>query len=118
MSPFYTIMVDETTDGSDHEQCVVCLRSVAANFEVHEYFLGMYHVDAIDAATLFSVIKDVLTRMNIPLNKIRGQCYDGASSMSGAKSGVAKRLLEEEYSLIVMGMPLIWLVTPLNNLRS
>ena len=56
----------------------------------------MYHVDAIDTATLFSVIKDVLTRMNIPLNKVRGQCYDGASSMSGAKSGVAKRLLEEE----------------------
>ena len=43
LSPFYTIMVDETTDGSDHEQCVVCLHSVAANFEVHALlvvFLG------------------------------------------------------------------------------
>ena len=52
--------------------------------------------NATDAATFFTILKDVLMRMNIALNKIRDQCYDGASSMSGAKSGVAKRLLDEE----------------------
>ena len=63
---------------------------------MHESFVGLYLVDAIDAGTLFDVIKDVLARLNISFNKIRGQCYDGASSMSGAKSGVAKKLLDNE----------------------
>ena len=38
-------------------------------------------------------------RMNLKVEKVqhcRGQCYDGASSMSGAKEGVAKKLFEEE----------------------
>ena len=95
-APFYSIMVDETTDVSNREQVVVCLRSVTNNFVVHESFVGLYLVDAIDTGTLFDVIKDVLARLNISFNKIRGQCYDGASSMSGAKSGVAKKLLDNE----------------------
>lgn len=48
------------------------------------------------AHTLTSAIKDVLLRMNLSLTRIRGQCYDGASAMSGAKSGVAQRIKEEE----------------------
>ncbi len=39
---------------------------------------------------------DTLCRMNLPVSKLRGQCYDGASAVSGAKSGVAKRIQEEE----------------------
>lgn len=34
--------------------------------------------------------------MNLTLSKVRGQCYNGASAMSGAKSGVAKRIQDEE----------------------
>ena len=44
---------------------------------------------SIDAAMLVSVIKDVFLRMNISFDKLRGQCYDGASAMSGNKKGVA-----------------------------
>ena len=50
----------------------------------------------ISADSLVQVIKDVLLRMNLTLNKARGQCYDGAANMSGAKSGVAKQLTDEE----------------------
>ena len=31
--------------------------------------------------------------MNLSMNKIRGQCYDGASNMAGAKKGVAKQIM-------------------------
>ncbi|KAI6658252.1 Zinc finger MYM-type protein 1-like [Oopsacas minuta] len=34
--------------------------------------------------------------MNLGLNKCSGQCYDGASNISGPKSGVAKQLSYEE----------------------
>lgn len=34
--------------------------------------------------------------MNLSLDKARGQCYDGAAAMAGCRSGVAKRILDEE----------------------
>ncbi len=66
------------------------------NLEAHEEFIGLHEVGCTEAAVLLQVIQDALTRMNIDFNKIRGQCYDGASSMSGRRSGVATRILQEE----------------------
>ncbi len=57
---------------------------------------GLYAVSCIDAATLFSVIKDALTILNLSFHTLRGQCYDGCSTMAGSTSGVAKRVLDEE----------------------
>ena len=34
--------------------------------------------------------------MDLTLSKCRGQCYDGASNMSGSRNGVAARLHAEE----------------------
>ncbi len=45
---------------------------------------------------LVSAIKDVLLRMNISFDKLRGQCYDGESAMSGSKNGVAKCISDIE----------------------
>ena len=89
-------MMDETTDISNQEQSVIVLRWVSEDFEVNEEFLVLYNVPTIDAATLTMAAKDTLCRMNLPLSKLRGQCYDGASAMSGAKSCVAKKIQEEE----------------------
>lgn len=72
------------------------LRRVNQELEVHEEFLGLYHVASIDAATLTTAIKDVLIRLNVPFEKLRGQCYDGASAMSSSKRGVAKRISDLE----------------------
>ena len=41
-------------------------------------------------------IKDILLRFEIPTNKIRGQCYDGSSTMAGAKGGVATKIQQIE----------------------
>lgn len=59
---------------------------------MHEEFLGLYKVECIDAATLTSVIRDLFVRLNLSFDRLRGQCYDGASSMAGSRSGVAKRV--------------------------
>ena len=95
-SPFITVMMDETTDVTNKEQATIVFRSVSHDFEVNEEFLGLYEVPAIDASTLKGVMMDALCRMNIPISKVRGQCYDGASTMQGARSGVAKRIMDEE----------------------
>lgn len=89
-------MVDETTDASNTEQVVICIRWIDENMTPHEDFLGLYQVDCIDASTIVSVIKDVLLRFNLSLSKCRGQCYDGCSTMAGLKSGVAKQIKDIE----------------------
>ena len=95
-APFFSIMVDETTDISNKEQVVLCCRWVDKNLEAHEEFIGLYLVGSTQASALIEVIHDTLARMNISINKLRGQCYDGASSMSGPRSGVATQILQEE----------------------
>ena len=39
---------------------------------------------------------------NLPISKLRGQCYDGCITMSGIRSGVAKRVLDEESRAVFM----------------
>ena len=73
-----------------------CLRWVDQEFEVHEDFIGLHVLDSTDASHIFAVIKAVLGQLHIPMNKIRGQCYDGAAAMAGSRSGVAKLVSEEE----------------------
>ena len=78
-------MVDETTD-SNREQAVLVLRYVHDKLYVH----GLYNIHA---STIVMMIKDCLQRLNLSISKVRGQCYDGASAMSGARSGVARESL-------------------------
>ncbi len=89
-------MVDKTTDASNREQVVLCIRWVDANFEIHEDFIGLFMVDAIDADTITAVIFDILRRLNLSIAKVRGQCYDGAATMSGKNAGVVAKVLKDE----------------------
>ena len=93
---FFTIMADETTDSSNREQVVICLRWVDQWFAAHEEFIGLHVVDTVDAKTIVHVVRDVLLRLNLSLNKARGQCYDGAGAMAGRRQGVAKQISQEE----------------------
>ncbi len=63
-----------------------CLLNVSRVLKILicEKIVGLYRVLSIHAATLTTVAKDALCRLNVPLSKLRGQCYDGASSMCGA----------------------------------
>ena len=93
---FLTIMVDETTDIANKEQMVLCFRWVDESLEPHESFVGLYEIESTEASTILAAIHDVMLRLDLSVNKLRGQCYDGAASMAGKCKGVAKRILEEE----------------------
>ena len=95
-SPFITIMADETTNIANKEQVTIVIHWVTADFVVHEEFIGLYMVDLIDSKTIMATIMDVLTRLNLPISKLCGQCYDGASSMSGIRNGMATKIMELE----------------------
>ena len=60
LAPCFTIMVDKTTDVSNKEQVVVCIRWVDTKSESCEEFIGLYQVDCTEASTLVATILDVL----------------------------------------------------------
>lgn len=67
------------TDVANVEQVVICLRWVSERIEIYEDFVGLHQVDSTEGEKLYGVIADVLLRLNL---KLRGQCYNGAVSMS------------------------------------
>ena len=81
-------MVDETTDLSNTEQMILCLRFVDDDLDVHEEVIGLHSLEFTSADTIISTVQDVLLCLNLSIDNCRGQCYDGANSMSGSKSGV------------------------------
>ena len=86
----------EVTDASNREQVVICLCRVDEHLEPQENFIGLYKVDETSANTITGALSDVLKRMNLSRSNCRGQCYDGASNMSGIRRGTAAQFLSRE----------------------
>lgn len=92
----FSIIMDETADNSRLEQISLCARIVLEDLTIQEIFLGFYQTDDTKAETLFKILQDVLIRYDLSINNLRGQCYDGASNMSGKITGLQTRVLEVE----------------------
>ncbi len=89
-------MADECTDTANKEQFTIVIRWVSKDLQDHEDFIGLYEVENITADSLVHTIKDVLLWMKVKLSECHGQCYDGASNMSGSRNGVATQIMAEE----------------------
>ena len=98
----FTLMCDECTDISNKEQLTICIRWVDENLHDHDSFIGLYQVNDITSETLTNSIKDALLQVQIDLSMCRGQCYDGASNMSGVKHGVAAQITSTEKRAVYM----------------
>ena len=88
---FFTIMADETADVSIKEQLVVCIRWVDDKFVIQD-FIGMLPLGRTTSAQIVETLTVALQQMNLNIQNVRGQCYDGAATMSGEKSGVATQI--------------------------
>ena len=86
---FFTTMADKTADISNKEQLVLCVCWVDENFAVHEDFIAMYPLERTTADHVVAVLKNCLISMHLCIKNAHGQCYDGASTMAGEKTGVA-----------------------------
>ena len=71
---------------SNREQLSLTVRYVF-NGPVKEIFLDFVEVDRITGESLGEAILHWLHAHGLPASDMRGQCYDGASNMSGARSG-------------------------------
>jgi len=91
---YFAIIMDETTDASCTEQVSICIRYVTQNLQVQETFKAFYETRATDASTMFEIAQDVVTRLELQLLNCRGQCYDGAATISGKFTGLQKRICD------------------------
>ena len=85
-------MADESTDASNIEQLVICICWVDKEMTVCEEYIGLMPVTQINADIIVVYIKDVLLHMNFRIQDARGQCYDGCSTMTGSKNGIARQI--------------------------
>lgn len=92
---FHSIMLDESSDVSNKEQAVFCCRWVDDELVPHEDFLGLYELEKADATTIANIIKDIILRLGFDTKKLRGQCYDGCSTMMGKKTGVSTQIKKD-----------------------
>ena len=90
-------MVDEMTDTSNVEQLVFCIRFVDDPPNCHEEFIGLHSMDSISAERIISKIEDILLRLSLSLQNCHGQCYDGASSKAGCKTGASTTILQKKH---------------------
>lgn len=87
-SMWFSILADEATDISHHEQMSLSIRWVDEYYTIHEDTLGLFELPDTKSRTIFCAIKDILIRCSLPLAQCRGQALDGAANMSGIKNGV------------------------------
>ena len=57
---WFSLIADEASDISHQEYINISIRWVDSDFDIHEDALGLVQLPDTKAATLFSVIKDVL----------------------------------------------------------
>ena len=91
----FVIIGDQYTDISNKELLSVCLRWVKAP-RVHEDFLGYFELLETKSDTIVPAIKDSLIRMQLSLNNLRAQAYDGTSNMFGKNTSVSVQIAAEQ----------------------
>lgn len=86
-STYYGIEADEVSDTTGKEFVSVIVRYVVG-CEIHERLIGLIRVEDMSGKGLSTIMKDRLELLGLKLTNIVGQCYDGASNMSGQHNGV------------------------------
>jgi hypothetical protein len=94
----FAILADESSDAYLQEQLALCLRFVNKKGEPVERFLGLVQVEDTTSLTLKEAIQSLLIKYQLPLSKVRGQGYDGASNMKGHVNGLKKLIMDESPS--------------------
>ncbi|CAI0404489.1 unnamed protein product [Linum tenue] len=73
----FSIIVDEASDESNHEQMAIVLRFIDAKGLIQERFFDIVHVEDTTSKTLYSAIRSALSFYKFPIQNLRGQGYDG-----------------------------------------
>ncbi|KAF0704663.1 zinc finger MYM-type protein 1-like [Aphis craccivora] len=98
-SCFFSVIIDSTQDKTKEDQVSLIIRYTVVDYEkkhieIRESFLGFFLLKKHGAFDYAELLQHTLSEYRLNIEKCRGQGYDGAAVMSGANSGVQKRILE------------------------
>ncbi|XP_060853519.1 zinc finger MYM-type protein 1-like [Rhopalosiphum padi] len=98
-SCFFSVIIDSTQDITKEDQVSLIIRYTVVDYEkkhieIRESFLGFFLLKKHGASDYAELLQHTLSSYRLNIEKCRGQGYDGAAVMSGANSGVQKRILE------------------------
>ena len=91
---FFSIIADEATDASLTEQMALVIRFIDDSSQIREEFVEFIECESTSAEHLVEKLKKGMESLSLDINDLRGQGYDGAGNMAGAKSGVSARILQ------------------------
>ncbi len=91
----FSVLADEVSS-HNIEHLAICLHYVDANNDICEDFVTFIKLERVRAIDIYEAITGCLEELGLSLNNLRGQGYDGASTMSGERSGVQKRIREKQ----------------------
>ena len=95
-SGIFSIICDECTDCGNKEQLSLSVR-YCSNEKIRESFLGFFELDSgVTGEAIAHTIESAVLDCHLDPTRIRGQAYDGASSMSGKYKGCAA-VIERKY---------------------
>ena len=78
------------------EHLPICIRFVDSECNIREEFIAFIKLGRVRAVDVSDAIIKSLENIGLSLSNLRGQGYDGASTMSGARGGVQARICEKQ----------------------
>lgn len=123
-APYFSLIVDSTPDLAHIDQLAIVARYCYKG-KHYERFLTFVEIKEHSAQYLFTVIKDFLKDVGLPLENIRGQSYDNAANMSGRYNGLQALIKENNrfadcvpcsaHSLNLVGVEAVSVTTQIVN---
>ena len=90
---FFPLIADEATDCSNKELLAVVLRFVDKSGQIREEFIEFVHIHSCTGKNIAQQLRALLEKLGLDMNNLRGQGYDGAANMAGARSGASSIIL-------------------------
>ena len=92
---YYSVLADEVSC-HNVEHLPIFLHFVDGECHIREEFVTFLRLERVRASDIAESIISALQGLGLSLSSLHGQGYDGASTMSGAKSGVQARIREHQ----------------------
>ena len=92
---FFSVLADEVSS-HNVEHLAMCLRFVDSECNIREEFVAFIKLSRVRASDIADSILTTLVNLGLSMSDLRGQGYDGASTMRGAKAGVQAQIRERQ----------------------